>query len=35
MFATRQAVDLVLAASDTKAIYDVIAASERRLTKPK
>jgi excisionase family DNA binding protein len=33
MFATRQAVDLVLAARDAKAIFDVIAASERRLTK--
>jgi excisionase family DNA binding protein len=33
MFATRQAVDSVLAARDAKAIYDVIAASERRLTK--
>jgi excisionase family DNA binding protein len=33
MFATRQAVDLVLGARDAKAIYDVIAASERRLTK--
>jgi excisionase family DNA binding protein len=33
MFATRQAVELVLAAKDAKAIYDVIAASERRLTK--
>jgi excisionase family DNA binding protein len=34
MFATRQAVEPVLAAKDAKAIYDVIAASERRLTKP-
>jgi excisionase family DNA binding protein len=33
MFATRQTVDSVLAAKDAKAIYDVIAASERRLTK--
>lgn len=33
MFATRQAVEPVLAAKDAKAIYDVIAASERRLTK--
>jgi len=32
MFATRQAVDPVLAARNSKAIYDVIAASERRLT---
>jgi excisionase family DNA binding protein len=33
MFATRQAVDPVLTAYDAKAIYDVIAASEKRLTK--
>jgi len=33
MFATRQAVDSVLDARDAKAIYDVIAASERRLAK--
>jgi mannitol/fructose-specific phosphotransferase system IIA component (Ntr-type) len=33
MFATRQAVEPVLAARDAQAIYDVIAASERRLTK--
>jgi DNA binding domain, excisionase family len=33
MFATRQAVEPVLAARNAKAIYDVIAASERRLTK--
>jgi excisionase family DNA binding protein len=35
MFATRQAVESVLAARDAKAIYDVIAASERRLTEMK
>ena len=34
MFATRHAVDSVLDARDAKAIYDVIAASERRLSKP-
>jgi excisionase family DNA binding protein len=33
MFATRQAVDLVLAARDANAIYEVIAAGEKRLTK--
>ena len=33
MFATRQAVEPVLAARDAQAIYDVIAASERRLNK--
>jgi excisionase family DNA binding protein len=33
MFATSQAVDPVLAAKDAKAIYDVIAASERKLHK--
>jgi excisionase family DNA binding protein len=33
MFATRQAVDSVLDARDAKAIYAVIAASERRLSK--
>ena len=33
MFATCQAVDSVLAAHDANAIYDVIAASERRLSK--
>lgn len=33
MFATRQAVNPVLAAPNSQAIYDVIAASERRLTK--
>jgi excisionase family DNA binding protein len=33
MFATREAVGLVLAAPDAKAIYDVIAASERKLTR--
>ena len=33
MFATRQAVEPVLLARDAKAIFDVIAASERRLTK--
>jgi excisionase family DNA binding protein len=34
MFATRKSVEPVLAASDPKAIYDVIAASERRLKMP-
>lgn len=34
MFATREAVTQVLTAPDAKAIYDVIAASERRLGKP-
>jgi len=34
MFATRHAVDQVLAASSAKAIYEVIAASERKLSKP-
>ena len=34
MFATRKSVDLVLAAHDPKAIYEVIAASERRLKMP-
>ena len=33
MFATRQTIESVLAAKDAKAIYDVIAASERRLTR--
>ena len=33
MFATRQAIDSVLDARDAKTIYDVIAASERRLSK--
>ncbi len=33
MVATREAVDQVLGARDAKAIFDVIAASERRLTK--
>jgi len=33
MFATTQAVEAVLAAHDAKTIYDVIAASERNLTK--
>ncbi|MBN2575449.1 MAG: PTS sugar transporter subunit IIA [Deltaproteobacteria bacterium] len=33
MFATQKAVEPVLAARDAKAIYDVIAASERRLAK--
>jgi excisionase family DNA binding protein len=33
MFATRQAVDPVLEARDAKTIYEVIAASEKRLTK--
>jgi excisionase family DNA binding protein len=33
MFATRQAVESVLAARDAQAVYDVIAASERRLQK--
>jgi excisionase family DNA binding protein len=34
MFATTQAVEPVLAAKDAKAIHDVIAASERKLSKP-
>ena len=33
MFATRQTIESVLAAKDAKGIYDVIAATERRLTK--
>lgn len=35
MFATRKAVEAVLSARDAKAIYEVIAASERHLTKTK
>jgi hypothetical protein len=35
MFSTRQALESVLTARDAKDIYDVIAASERRLTKMK
>jgi excisionase family DNA binding protein len=34
MFATRQDVDSLLAAADAQAIYDVIAVSEKRLSKP-